>query len=204
LNQAGYSVFTFDFRNHGESDKADGGICGVGYHEWQDVVGAVNYILTSPELKNKKIGFVCHCMGANATLTALGKEPGLFAEIKAVVAIQPVSMHVFVPHYLKDKMPLLKNKTPQINEKIKKMAGFGLEDMSPAPYIKDIKIPILYVQVQNDPWTNPSDVRGFYDRTQAPKEIFWIEGDLERFDGYNYFGKHPEKMLEFLNQYMNS
>lgn len=204
LNQAGYSVFTFDFRNHGESDTANEGICGVGYYEWQDVVGAVNYILASPKLKNKKIGFASHCMGANATLIALGKEPELFADTKAVVAVQPVSMHTFVPHYLKDKMPLLKNKTSQINEKIKEMAGFGLEDMSPAPYIKNIKIPILYVQVQNDAWTDPSDVQSFYDLTTAPKEIFWINGDLERFDGYNYFSNHPDKMLEFLNKYMDS
>jgi len=204
LNQAGYNVFTFDFRNHGESDIADGGICGVGYYEWQDVVGAVNYILASSEFKHKKIGFVSHCMGANATLIAMGKEPNLFADIKAVVAVQPVSMHVFVPHYLKDKMPLLQHKTPQINEKIKEMAGFGLEEMSPAPYIKDIKVPILYVQVQNDPWTEPSDVQDFYDQTQAPKDIFWIKGDLERFDGYNYFGEHPDRMLEFLNKYMDS
>ncbi len=203
LNDAGYAIFTFDFRNHGESDRANGGACGVGIYEWQDVIGALNYIKTSPDLKNKKIGFVSHCMGANATLIAMGKAPDLFNPVRVVVAIQPVSMNVFVPHYLKVKMPLFKNKTPQINAKIKSMIGFGLEDMSPTPYIKDIKVPILYVQVKNDTWTDPSDVQGFYDNTTARKEIFWIEGDLERFDGYNYFGKNPTRMLKFLKKYMD-
>ncbi|MBN2028671.1 alpha/beta hydrolase [bacterium] len=203
LNDAGYALFMFDFRNHGESDKANNGVCGVGYYEWQDVIGALNYIKTSPELKSKKIGFVSHCMGANATLIAMGKEPDLFNHVQVVVAIQPVSMNVFVPHYLRAKMPIFKNKTPQIDASIKAMIGFGLEDMSPAPYIKDIKVPILYVQVKNDAWTDPSDVQGFYDNTTAPKEIFWIEGDLERFDGYNYFGENPTRMLEFLEKYLD-
>lgn len=202
LNDAGYSVLTFDFRNHGESDEANGGLCGVGYYEWQDVVGALNYIKSSPALKSKQLGFVSHCMGANATLIAMGKEPELFRDIKAVVAVQPISMEVFVPHYLKDKMPLLRHLTPRIDKKIKEMAGFGLEDMSPAFYIKDIKTPILYVQVMEDAWTDSSDVQSFYDRTKSPKEIFWIRGDLERFDGYNYFGKDPARMLEFLEKHM--
>jgi len=203
LNDAGYSVLTFDFRNHGESDEADGGLCGVGYYEWQDVAGALNYIKSSPALKNKQLGFVSHCMGANATIMVMGKEPELFEDTKAVVAVQPISMDVFVPHYLKDKMPLLRHLTPRIDRKIKEMAGFELEDMSPALYIKDIKIPILYVQVMEDAWTDSSDIQGFYDRTKSPKEIFWIRGDLERFDGYNYFGKDPTRMLEFLEKHMS-
>ena len=203
LNASGYGVFTFDFRNHGESDIANDGVCSVGYYEWQDVAGAMNYVKSSSKLKNNGIGFVSHCMGANATLIAMGKEPVLFKDVRAVVAIQPISMNVFVPHYLKDKMPIFKNNTAQINERIKAMVGFGLEDMSPAKYIKDIKVPILYVQVQNDAWTDPSDIQGFYDNTVALKEIFWIEGDLERFDGYNYFGENPTKMLEFLKKYMD-
>lgn len=203
LNNPGYGVFIFDFRNHGESDQANGGICGIGYYEWQDVVGAMNYIKSNTALKDKKIGFVSHCMGANSTLIAIGKEPEVFADVKAIVAIQPVSMNVFIPHYLQDKMPLLKNQASKINEKIKKITGFGLEDMSPGRYIRDINIPIFYIQVKNDAWTEPSDIQGFYDQTTAPKEIFWIEGDLERFDGYNYFGENPEKMLNFLKKYMD-
>ena len=202
LNDAGYGVFTFDFRNHGESDQANDGVCGVGYYEWQDVVGAIHYIQKSSELKGKTIGFVSHCMGANATIIAMGKEVKLFKDVKAVVAVQPVSMNVFVPHYLKAKMPVFKNKTPQINEEIKVLTGFGLEDMSPSKYIEDINVPVFYVQVVNDAWTDLADIQSFYDNTTAPKEFFWIEGDLERFDGYNYFGKNPDKMLDFLKKYM--
>jgi hypothetical protein len=73
--------------------------------------------------------------------------------------------------------------------------------MSPAGYVKDICVPVLYVQVKNDPWTKPSDVQGFYDGTPGEKELLWLEGDMERFDGYNYFGDNPEKLLQFIKKH---
>ncbi|RZK59345.1 MAG: hypothetical protein EOP27_00305 [Rhodococcus sp. (in: high G+C Gram-positive bacteria)] len=35
-------------------------------------------------------------------------------------------------------------------------------------------------------------------RRCTPPREFWIEGTTERFRGYNYFGEHPELMLEFV------
>lgn len=203
LNNAGYGVFTIDIRNHGESEKSNNGVCGIGYYEWQDVVGTVDYIKNDNKLKNKKLGMVVNCMGANSALIAIGKEPVLFKDIKAIVAIQPISFDVFIKHYLKDKMPLFQGMYSKINQEVKKLAGVNLEDMSPKKYIKDIKIPIMYVQVKEDVWTSNSDIQGFYDNTNSDKELFWIEGKYKRFDGYNYFGQKPEKMLNWLNKYMS-
>jgi hypothetical protein len=39
--------------------------------------------------------------------------------------------------------------------------------------------------------------------TPNEKELFWIEGTTRRFkDGYNYFGRHPEKVIAFFDQHM--
>ena len=99
-------------------------------------------------------------------------------------------------------MSIFKGKFNSINEQVKKIAGDGFEEMSPSKYISKIKAPIMYVQVRNDAWTEPADVQSFYDKTTSEKELFWIEGDLERFDGYNYFGSKPEKMIGWLNKFM--
>jgi esterase/lipase len=74
--------------------------------------------------------------------------------------------------------------------------------MSPAKFVHDLNVPTLYVQTRNDPWTEPSDIQGFYENTPTEKELFWIEGLTHRFQGYQYFGKHPEKMLEWLKKWM--
>ena len=35
------------------------------------------------------------------------------------------------------------------------------------------------------------------------KELYWIEGTTRRFkDGYNWFGRYPEKVLAFLAKHM--
>lgn len=44
LHDAGYNVLVYDFRNHGESAEGDGGICGIGRHEWKDCVGVKQWV----------------------------------------------------------------------------------------------------------------------------------------------------------------
>jgi esterase/lipase len=75
--------------------------------------------------------------------------------------------------------------------------------MSPLRYAKDITVPTMYVQARNDPWTELSDIQGFYDNTpDNPKEFFWIEGTKHRFDSYVYFQNKPEKMLAWLKRWV--
>ena len=200
LNKQGYHILTFDFRNHGESGKGNNGYTGVGLHEWPDVVGALNYIQADEKLKSKKIGFVSHCMGANATIIAMSKAKDVFKKVKCLAAIQPVSFDVLVPLMIKDAFPLFASFAPKIDKKSIKYTGNSLKEMSPAEYVGDITVPVLYVQVKSDPWTVPSDVENFYKKTRAPRELFWIEGDKKRFDGYNYFGNTPKRLLAFLKK----
>ena len=76
LNRAGYSILTFDFRNHGASDD---GITGVGLNEYQDVLGALEYLERRTDLAEAELGLVGFCMGANATIVALSRDPRRFS-----------------------------------------------------------------------------------------------------------------------------
>lgn len=42
LHAAGYNVLTYDFRNHGRSSSANGGVSGIGLLEYRDVIGAIH------------------------------------------------------------------------------------------------------------------------------------------------------------------
>jgi len=200
LHNEGYGVLTFDFRNHGESGKGNGGVCCVGLNEWQDVAAALDYIAVRPEWRTRPVAFVSHCMGANATIIAMSRAGDKFKNVKCLVAVQPVSMNVLVPCMIRDKYPLFVSRVSGINKRVLRYTGHTLDEMSPADYVKDIMVPALYVQVEGDPWTRPSDIQRFYDLTPGHKELLWIEGN-ERFDGYNYFGDHPEKLVKFLNSH---
>jgi len=205
LHGEGYWVLMFDFRNHGESDPSpNGGKAGVGLEEYQDVLAAMNYIQNSSELKDKEVGFVSFCMGANSTIIAMSKNPDSFRNVKCLVAVQPISMEVFVRTYLKKRFTNFGGKLlfPVVKAFVNWQSKYPLESMSPASFVKDIEVPILYVQTRGDPWTELSDITGFYENTRVMKEFFWIEGLTHRFQGYQYFGDNPEKMLEWLRKWL--
>ena len=200
LNRAGYSVLTFDFRNHGASDD---GMTGVGLNECQDVLGALDYLESRPELEGAELGLVAFCMGANATIIAMSRDPEAFASARCLVAIQPISMSVFIRSYLRSTYTPLSLMVLPLMEGFRRwLGGHPLEEMSLREYVKDVKVPTLYVQGRTDPWTELSDIEGFYEATQAPKEFWWLETTKSRIEAYQYVGENPQRMVEFIDARM--
>ncbi|MBN1316652.1 MAG: hypothetical protein JXA42_14335 [Anaerolineales bacterium] len=200
LNQAGYSVLTFDFRNHGESEA---GLSGVGLTEYQDVLGALEYVKNrwSPTVK---VGFVSFCMGANSTMTALSKGKGQAGNVKFLVAIQPVSAGVFVRCYLSAVYtPLSLFLYPIVDWLDQVRGGFAFNKMSPLPFARDLELPVLYVQAELDRWTDMKDLQSFYDATPGPKEMWLFSDVIKRFEGYNFVGQNPERILAFIRKYFS-
>ena len=206
LHNAGYGVLMFDFRNHGESGSdPNKGISSIGLKEYRDVVAALDYVSSRDDLKNMDVGFVSFCMGANSVIIAMSKNPEKFSKVKCLFAVQPISMEVFLRTYLSTFVTRVGAKLmmPMVKKLVVWLWAYPLNQMSPLEYAKDIKVPTMYVQARNDPWTELSDIQGFYDNTpDNPKEFFWIEDTRHRFDSYVYFQNKPEKMLEWLKRWV--
>lgn len=201
LNEAGYSILTFDFRNHGESED---GLTGVGLNEYQDVLGAIEYLKSRADVADADLGLVAFCMGANATIVALSRAPESFSRARCLVAIQPISMSVFVRSYLRSVYSQLGLIVLPLTEFIRRMlGGHPLEDMSPRDYVQDIAVPTLYVQGRVDPWTELSDIQGFYEATPDPKEFWWLEETRARPEAYQYVSENPQRMIGFLDGWMD-
>ena len=206
LHKEGYWVLMFDFRNHGESgSEPNKGIASIGLEEYKDVVAVMNYLEGRDELKDLDVGFVSFCMGANSTIIAMSKEPNAFKNVKCLFAVQPISMEVFVMTYAKRLLTAIGVKLllPMVKRFIVWRGAYPLEEMSPKKYVKDLKVPTMYVQAKNDPWTDLSDIQGFYEETpDNPKDFFWIENTTHRFESYSYFQERPEKMLEWIRKWI--
>ncbi|HFG1972449.1 TPA: alpha/beta hydrolase family protein [Vibrio cholerae] len=200
LHDAGFTVLFYDLRNHGQSQESKNGFTGIGYYEWQDAVGAMRYVAQHERLKSMDVALVSHCMGANSSIRAMSLHPELFENVKVMVAVQPINMR-----YMAEKLiPLYGGgaTVDDVDVAILQLAGFSLSEMSPYPYLKDIKVPVLYSQVRQDVITDPADLEYIVENTPTEKKMLWIEGELNRFDGYNYYGENPAEMLHWLGQFM--
>ena len=72
--------------------------------------------------------------------------------------------------------------------------------MTPQLFASAITMPNLTIQVRDDAWTkNTEDAQKIFDMLGIKeKEMIWVENTTRRFkDGYNYFGRYPEKVLAF-------
>lgn len=92
-----------------------------------------------------------------------------------------------------------------IDLELLKMGAFPAADMTPQLFASKVTMPNLTIQVRNDAWTkNPQDAQKTFDMLGTKdKEMIWVENTTHRFrDGYNYFGRYPEKVLAFFDRYM--
>lgn len=76
LHEWGYASLLFDFRGRGESG-GDG--CTLGLHEPHDVLGALDFLDSRPELAGLARGALGESLGAASLLGALAREPRLGA-----------------------------------------------------------------------------------------------------------------------------
>ncbi|MGB4268138.1 MAG: alpha/beta hydrolase [Spirochaetota bacterium] len=75
LHNAGYNLLLFDLRNHGKSDKAK---TGMGYYEKNDVIAAVDFLLSKGY---KNIGVFGVSMGASTAIQAMAIDKRILAGV---------------------------------------------------------------------------------------------------------------------------
>lgn len=203
LTDPGYNVLTYDIRNHGNSSAANNGICGIGRWEWRDCVGVKKYVDSHPTLSKMKVGLYSQCMGGNSQYEAIYRRPDLFANVLCMCSPLVPSMSAIFSAF--SELQGISQYQELIDLELLEMGAFPAADITPQLFASEVKMPVLMVQVRNDSWTrNPEDAQKTFDLLGSKeKELLWIEGTTRRFkDGYNYFGRHPEKILALFDDHM--
>lgn len=198
LVDAGYSILMYDLRNHGNSGKGTSEWITWGQDERLDVWGAVNYISNHEHFQNASIGLLSICMGAASTTFSYGLEKDMkdFKNVKALIAIQPLTYDYFMEAMGLPKF--LINSGNDYNSK----RGVNLSGDSFLPYAKNITIPVLVIQNENDPMTNMDMVKLFYDSIETEKEILWLNLDKKRGAAYDWVGKNQGPILGWFDKYL--
>lgn len=204
LTDAGYNVLAYDIRNHGQSGAANNGMSGIGLIEWRDCVGAKQYVDNHERLSKMKVALYSQCMGGCSQYVAIDKRPELFENVECMCSPLVPSMRSIYNAF--SKLQGVNQYLDLLDLELIKAGGFTRDEMDPKLYTSKIKMPLLMWQVKDDAWVeNPDDAQATFDTIPSDdKELFWIENTTHRFrDGYNYFGRTPEKVLSFLNKHMN-
>ncbi|MEO1015123.1 MAG: alpha/beta hydrolase [Pseudomonadota bacterium] len=201
LHEAGYNVLTYDLRNHGESGAANGGVCGVGRYEWRDCVGAQNFVDSHPRLSKMKLGLYSQCTGGNAQYEAIARHPELFENALCLFAPLTLSMASTMRKFA--ELQGVEDYMDEMEFEERRFGGFTNTEMRAQLFAPYLRLPVFMTQVKEDAWSTEEDHKEIFDLAGSEeKEFFWIEGTTRRFDGYNYYGENPERMLAFFDRYM--
>ncbi len=202
LHANGYNVLAFDFRNAGVSGDANGGIASNNRFETRDVFGTLNYIHSRPDLAAMTLGLFARCMGANVTFRAIAENPEAFGEVRCLVAPLLLSPRAFLENSLASAG--LSDFVDETDRRFQQITGIPTEGGRVSAWAPSVTMPTLTYGVHDDVITRPSDLEDAYDALGTDqKSMFWIRDTPRRWDGYKYFQRHPEKILEWFAEYMN-
>ena len=198
LVDAGYSVLTYDLRNHGESDVWEGGKLGLTNVEYQDSVASVRY--ARERFPDAELYLYSQCYGAVSTIRAMDKHPEDFEGIRAFVCLQPLTPEGFVTGVMNKFGMANDENLAYFGARLKQKTGYGLDDLIVPSGA--VKVPTLLVQVHDDWRTTPESIEEIHEGLGTDdKKLLWIENEDERLQGYNFFGKHPEEMIAWFDRH---
>lgn len=101
LARDGFSVLMIDLRNTGDSD-LDDGFSGIGNKEYQDVLGAWDWLITEKGFDAAQIGILGNSLGAAAVMFAFQHEPRIatialnspFANLPQIIREEMQNNHI--------------------------------------------------------------------------------------------------------------
>jgi hypothetical protein len=200
LVDAGYNVFTYDLRNHGESDMYEDGKLGLTHVEYQDSVASMRYVKS--RFPDAELYLYSQCYGTVSTMRAIEKHPEDFEDVKAYINLQPLSADAFVTGVTRQFKMEHEESIGYFSDKLKARTGYEVNQLKVPDLASKVKIPTLLVQVHNDWRTTNEDIEKVYDNLGAEdKKLLWIKDREERLEGYNYFGRKPEEMLNWFENH---
>ncbi|MEM8840944.1 MAG: alpha/beta fold hydrolase [Pseudomonadota bacterium] len=198
LVKAGYSVLTYDLRNHGESDVYKDGALGLTHTEYRDILASVRY--AKQHYAESELYLYSQCYGTIATMRAMEKSPEDFDGVRAFVNIQPLSADAFVQGVTGKFGISHPGNVDLFSHHLEKRTGYKVSQCLAPDLAPSVKTPTLLVQVHDDWRTEASDIEQVYDRlATTDKKLLWIEGEDERLEGYNYFARNPKELIDWLD-----
>lgn len=190
----GYHVFTYDFRNCGDSE---GKMSTVGLYETYDLLGAIDYIKKNKDYQ--KLILMGWSTGAAVSIMAAGK----FKKVDAVIADSPFyDLEV----YLDENMPKWTKLPAFINPFVMfiiPLIAKGLHPRmcKPVEALKNIKCPIMFIHSKMDRFIPYTHSQKLFQDYQGKKEM-WLTESGDHIKVHLAYDDYSDRTLSFLNKYI--
>jgi len=188
LLEAGFDVFTFEFRNCGDSEGLPDyePLQWVTDYEVEDVRSAIRYLRSRPDADPRGIGFFGVSRGGSAGLIAAADEPyircivtdGAFATISTMVPymqkwVSLYSLRWNIYRYLPRWIYVLAAQMALWRLSRQRRCRFPSLERAIAQIAPR---PLLMIHGGNDTYIRPEWARELFDRAGQPKELWIVEG----------------------------
>jgi len=187
LLNAGYDIFTFDFRSHGDSSHIDNykPLQWPSDKEASDAIGACAYIQSKLESEGKSsdIGIFGISRGAGSAILAAGSDPkikaiicdGAFSTEETLIAYMKRWAHIF------SSIKLTYENNPEIYWKFLQwltlraaQPKLGRRFPSVRNTLRDmVNVPIYFIHGEKDNYIRDTQARNLYDKAPSPKYL-WV------------------------------
>ena len=197
LYEAGYQLFMFDLRNHGQS--ASSAPVTFGLSEANDLLGAIDCLTSRADVDGEHIGVIGFAMGANTLLFSLPRTE----RIKAAIAVQPASPNVFWKRYLASLFGPLGKLIYALTDAIYTgTSGLRISAIEPVFSAAGIgNVPVLYVQGKGDPWGSKQNVARMAQATHASIEPLYVDS-IGHYGGFQYVIDNPHLVDQFFRKHI--
>ncbi|MDH3251560.1 MAG: alpha/beta hydrolase [Ignavibacteria bacterium] len=185
FHDAGFNVFLYDSRRHGDSE---GRFCTYGFYEKHDTCTVINYLASRSDIHLGRIGLFGASMGAavaiqvaaiDQRISAVVAESG-FATLRTVFDDYQKRMIKLPWHYLRNI----------VIKRSERLAHFKASAVSPLESVQSVHIPIFIVHGTADDRIDYRYSEQLFTNTGEPKELWLIPGakhnDMTEVGGEEY------------------
>ena len=175
---AGFNALIVDFRGHGTSA---GEVAALGTLDANDVLGAVDYLMTRPDVDTSRIGVQGISMGAAAGVIAAAQD----LRVRAVIAEEPVSSlrdAVWTAYRDRLSLPafLFRDVTLWL---VERRLGDPLSAVSPTEAAARLTPrPLLVIDHAGEAPVEPGGAERLLNAAGAPKEL-WVSPEFKPAGG---------------------
>jgi pimeloyl-ACP methyl ester carboxylesterase len=213
LRDLGFDIFTFDFRNHGDSerDATYQPLQWVSDHEIRDLQAALNYLRSRPDHDPAGFGLYGISRGGSAALVAAAREPAVWGVITdgafptrgtmsayilrwAEIYITNATLWRLIPHWV---LALLSWSARARSQRRLYCRFLDVEKavsrLAPRPW--------LMIHGAKDAYIGPAIAQALFDQAKEPKEFWLVPGAKHNRCREGQPELYAERVASFVRRY---